>query len=87
MKHLVWPLFGRKENKVRDTEGDDQFWSINAAHVACLFENLIIKAMFLLKFMLIYDEPLLRSQPSLSGHCRHPEGGRFNEVQKTVDDW
>jgi len=39
MIHLVWPLFGRKENKVRDTEGDDQFWSINAAHVACLLES------------------------------------------------
>ena len=70
MIRLVWPLFGRQENKVRDTEGDDQFWSINAAHVACLFENLIIKAMFLLKIVLIYDEPLLRS--------RYPEGGRFN---------
>ena len=74
MIHLVWPLFGRKENKVRDTEGDDQFWSSNAAEVACLFENLIIKAIVRLKIMLIYDEPLLRSQPSLSGHLPIPRG-------------
>ena len=37
--HLVLPLFERKENKARDTK--DQFWSSNAAHVACLFEPLL----------------------------------------------
>ena len=72
--HLVLPVFERKENKARDTKGDDQFWCSNAAHVACLFENLIIKAMFLLKIMLIYDEPLLRGQPLLSGHLPIPRG-------------
>ena len=43
--------FRRNENKVQHTEGDDQFWFSNAAHVACLFDN---KVMFLLNIMLIY---------------------------------
>ena len=44
-------LSEERKTNVRHTEGDDQFWFSNAAHVACLFQN---KVMFLLKIMLIY---------------------------------
>ena len=36
-------------------EGEDRLWTRNAAPVECLLQN---KVMFLLKIMLIYDEPL-----------------------------
>ena len=48
-----------------EVEGDDRLWTSNASPIALLFQN---KVMFLLKIMLISDEPLLSSQPSLGGH-------------------
>ena len=41
-------------------------WTNNAAPIACLCQN---KVMFLLKIILIYDEPqYCHGQPPLSGH-------------------
>ena len=37
--------------------------------------------MFLLNIMLIYDDPLLHSQPPLSGNSLYPEGGFLMAVQ------
>ena len=37
--------------------------------------------MFLLNIMLIYDDPLLRGQPPLSGNSPYPEGGFSMAVQ------
>ena len=37
--------------------------------------------MFLLNIILIYDDPLLRSQPPLSGNSPYPEGGFLMAVQ------
>ena len=56
---------------------------VNAASVACLFQ---IKAYVFAKgyahVMLIYDEPLLSSQPPLGGNGgQYPEGGSLIEVQ------
>ena len=39
-----------------ELEGDDRLWTSDAAPVACLFQN---KVMFLLKIILIHDEPQL----------------------------
>ena len=57
-----------KESKVRD-QGDDRFWTSNAALVACLFQ---IKVILPLKIMRIYNEPLLSGQPPLSWHLPAP---------------
>ena len=46
-------------------EADDRLWTSNASPVTRLFQN---KVMFLLKIMLITDEPLLSGQPLLSRH-------------------
>jgi len=62
-----------KENKVRDTEGGEQFWSSYAAHVACFcFKN--NQVMFLL-IMINYDETFFE-RPTW-----YPEGGHLMEVQ------
>ena len=37
--------------------------------------------MFLLNIILIYDDPLLRGQPPLSGNSPYPEGGFLMAVQ------
>ena len=41
-------------------EGDGRLWTSNAVPVTCLFQN---KVMFLLKIMLIYDDPLTIKRP------------------------
>ena len=56
-----------KESKVRD-QGDDRLWTSNTALVAGLFH---IKVILLLKIMRIYNEPLLSSQPPLSGYFNY----------------
>ena len=56
-----------KENKVRD-QGDDRLCTSNATPVACLFQT---KVILLLKIMRIFNEPLLSSQPPLSGHFNY----------------
>ena len=56
-----------KESKVRD-QGDDRLWTSNTALVARLFR---IKVILLLKIMRIYNEPLLSSQPPLSGYFNY----------------
>ena len=66
-----------KGNAVR-AEGADQLWTRYAAPGVCLFQN---KVMFLLKIMLIYDDPLLSSQPPISGHLPVPQGLGLMEVQ------
>ena len=50
---------------------DDELWTSNASPVMHLFQN---KVMFLLKIMLISDEPLLSGQPPLSCHLLVPRG-------------
>ena len=59
-------------------EVDDRLYISTASPVACLFQN---KVMFLLKIMLIYDDPLLSSQPPISGHLPVPQGLGLMEVQ------
>ena len=56
---LVWIHFQLIQSEI---DGDDRLWTGNASPVARLFQN---KVMFLLKIMLIYDEPLLSLQPPL----------------------
>ena len=51
--------------------GGDRLWTSYASPVALLFQD---KLMFLLKIMLISDEPLLSSQPPLDGHLLVPRG-------------
>jgi len=58
-----------------EVEGDDRLWTSNASPVALLFQD---KLMFLLKIMLISDEPLLSSQPPLGGHLLVPRGWPLN---------
>ena len=52
----------KKENTV-EKEEDDWFWSSSSNPVLRLLQN---KVMFLQKIMLIYEKPLLSSQPLLS---------------------
>ena len=52
-----------------EIEGADQLWTSYAAPDVCLFQN---KVMFLLKIMLIYDDPLLSGQPPISDHLPVP---------------
>ena len=58
-----------------EIEDADQLWTSNAAPDVCLFQN---KVVFLLKIILIYDEPLLRGQPPLSGHLLVTRGLPLN---------
>ena len=44
---LLWPYFNNMMKEIQsEIEGEDQFWSSNAAPIMCLFQN---KVMFLLK--------------------------------------
>ena len=52
-------------------EADVRLWTSNASPVTRLFQN---EVMFLLKIMLISDEPLLTGQPPLSCHLLVPQG-------------
>ena len=61
-----------------EIEGADQLWTRYAAPGVCLLQN---KVMFLLKIMLIYDDPLLSGQPPISGHLPVPQGLGLMEVQ------
>ena len=61
-----------------EIEDADQLWTSYAAPYVCLFQN---KVMFLLKIMLIYDDPLLSGQPPISGHLPVPQGLGLMEVQ------
>ena len=61
-----------------EIEGADQLWTSYAAPDVCLFQN---KVMFLLKIMLIYDDPLLSGQPPISDHLPVPQGLGLLEVQ------
>ena len=46
-------------------------WTSDAASIACLFQN---KVTFLLKIMVLHDEPLLNSKPTLSDDLLVPQG-------------
>ena len=58
-----------------EIEDANQLWTSNAAPDVCLFQN---KVMFPLKIILIYDEPLLKGQPPLSGHLLVTRGLPLN---------
>ena len=58
-----------------EVEADDRLWTSNASPIALLFQN---KMMFLLKILLISDEPLLSNQPPLGGHLLVPRGWPLN---------
>ena len=58
-----------------EIEDANQLWTSNAAPDVCLFQN---KVLFLLKIMLIYDEPLMSGHPPLSGHLLETRGLPLN---------
>ena len=58
---------------------DCEPWAKNAVHIVCLFQTKEdVSAKGHAHVMLIYDEPLLSSQPPLSGHLSVTQGWLLN---------